>query len=67
MTEKRQCYWYMVCPIKRFVEEGRLDPQWIKKYCLGDNSKCVRKMMEERGQYHPDNMLPDGSIDDTLC
>jgi len=66
VTRKKQCYWYPVCPIKHFVEEGRLDHNWIEKYCLGDNSKCVRKMMEDKGQYHPDNMLPDGSIDNNL-
>jgi len=35
-------------------------------YCKGDWSKCVRYEMEETGHYHPDNMLPDGSIDDDL-
>jgi hypothetical protein len=26
----------------------------------------VRRKIEEEGQYHPDNMLPDGTIDEKL-
>jgi hypothetical protein len=33
---------------------------------MGDNKKCVRYQMEENGRPHPDNMLPDGSIDQSL-
>ncbi len=62
----RQCRWYPVCPMKRFYESGRLDRSWIERYCRGDNLSCVRFQMEERGEYHPDNMLPDGSIDASL-
>jgi len=53
--------------MKRFVEAGRLDRRWVQRYCLGDDwTRCVRYRMEEAGQYHPDNMLPDGTIDETL-
>jgi hypothetical protein len=48
--------------MKRFYEEGKLDEKWVKEYCWGDNSRCVRKRMEEAGEHHPDNMLPDGTI-----
>jgi hypothetical protein len=60
------CKWYPVCPMKWFYEQGKLDEKWINNYCKGDWSSCVRYIMEEKGQYHPDNMLPDGTIDKNL-
>lgn len=60
------CKWYPVCPIRRFYEEGRLDKKWVELYCKGDWESCIRYQMEERGEYHPDWMLPDGSIDEGL-
>ena len=62
----KTCKWYVVCPMKRFYEEGKLDEKWIRKYCMGDYKSCVRYQMEEKGMPHPDNMLPDGSIDENL-
>jgi uracil-DNA glycosylase len=59
---KEVCKWYPVCPMKRFFEKGRLDKKWIELYCKGDWESCVRYRMEENGQFHPDNMLPDGNI-----
>ena len=56
-----KCKWYDVCPIVRFVEEGRLDRKWIEKYCLVGNKKCIRYQMEEKDEPHPDNLLPDGT------
>lgn len=66
LSNKNVCKWYDVCPLKYFYERGKLDEKWIRDYCWGDNSKCVRKKMEDSGKYHPDNMLPDGSIDEEL-
>lgn len=63
---QKQCKWYPVCPMKRFFEQGKLDKKWIELYCKGDRENCVRYWLEETGQYHPDNMLPDGTIDETL-
>lgn len=60
------CRWYSLCPMKRYFEAGRLDGSWIALYCKGDWQSCIRYQMEERGEYHPDWMLPDGSIDDSL-
>ena len=60
------CKWYPVCPMKRYYEEGKLDKYWIDNYCKGDNQECVRYQMEARGEPHPDWMLPDGTIDETL-
>jgi DNA polymerase len=58
----RPCHWFPLCPIRRFVEQGRLDRSWIEAYCHGDWESCVRYRMEERGQPHPDEMLPDGTF-----
>jgi hypothetical protein len=61
------CKWYCCCPIRRFTEEGKLEKKWVEYYCLGGHwEECVRYQMEEKGQYHPDNMLPDGTIREDL-
>jgi len=60
------CKWYPVCPMKRYYEGGYLQKEWIDRYCQGDWESCVRYQMEERGDFHPDWMLPDGSIDERL-
>ena len=60
------CKWFSVCPMKYFYEQGRLDRKWIEIYCKGNWESCVRYWKEEKGEYHPDNMLPDGSIDERL-
>ncbi len=57
-----ECYWYSVCPMKRFYEQDKLEKHWILHYCKGDYSKCIRKKLEEEGKFHPDNMLPNGEI-----
>jgi DNA polymerase len=56
------CKWYLSCPIKIFVDQGKLDSEWVEKYCLVGNKKCVRYQIEESGADHPDNMLPNGTI-----
>ncbi|MFW6134223.1 MAG: uracil-DNA glycosylase [Elusimicrobiota bacterium] len=61
-----ECKWYQVCPMKYFYHRGKLDKKWIENYCKGDWNNCVRYHMEERGAPHPDNMLPDGRIDNNL-
>ncbi len=66
MDKEKVCFWYEVCPMKRFYEQGKIDKKWVANYCFGENKKCVRFQMEENGEYHPDNMLPDGTIDKTL-
>ena len=63
---QRECKWYPVCPVRRFYEEGKLDSKWVELYCKGNWSSCIRYQMEEAGEYHPDWMLPDGSIDESL-
>lgn len=60
------CKWYYACPIKAFTDAGKLERDWIEQYCLVGNTRCIRYEMEERGTYHPDNMLPNGAIRDDL-
>ena len=62
----KDCKWYVVCPMKRFYEQGKLDKRWIELYCKGDWESCVRYQMEEEGKFHPDWMLPDGTLDERL-
>jgi len=60
------CKWYSLCPMKRFFLMGKLDRSWIDHYCYGDWNACLRYQMEERGEFHPDAMLPDGTVDESL-
>ena len=60
------CKWFAVCPMRRYYEQGKLEQKWIENYCKGDNQKCQRYQMEENGEPHPDYMLPDGSLDESL-
>ncbi len=60
------CKWYQVCPMKYYTDNGSLDDKWIKEYCNGIWQNCIRYRLEENGEYHPDNMLPDGTVDKSL-
>ncbi len=60
--KKKVCKWYPVCPIKKFTDDGKLEKYWVENYCLINNNNCIRYEMEEKGEYHPDNLLPDGTI-----
>jgi DNA polymerase len=62
----QDCKWYNVCPMKTFYEKGLLNRKWIELYCKGYWKECVRYQMEEKGEFHPDYMLADGSIDENL-
>jgi len=52
--------------MKIFTDAGTLDRKWVEHYCKADWKSCVRYHMEERGEPHPDWMLPDGSLDEKL-
>jgi len=52
--------------MKYFYEKGKLDKKWIENYCYGNWQDCVRFHKEENGIYHPDNMLPNGEVDEEL-
>lgn len=60
------CKWYPVCPMKRFYDAGLLAKKWVDDYCFGNWQRCIRFEMEKLGRYHPENMLPDGSIDQKI-
>lgn len=63
---KNICKWYHVCPMKYFEDKNMIDKKWVTSYCKGDWKRCIRYQMEENNEYHPDNMMPDGKIDDSL-
>ncbi len=63
---KKECKWYPSCPMKYFFEKGKLEKKWVENYCHRDWRKCIHFQKEESGIYHPDNMLPDGEIDENL-
>jgi DNA polymerase len=52
--------------MRRFYKKGLLNKFWIDAYCLGNWHQCVRYQMEAQGRYHPDWMLPDGTLDPAL-
>ena len=60
------CKWYQVCPVKYFTDRGLIDEKWVKLYCKGNWESCIRYQMEESGKYHPDWMLPDGTLNKAL-
>ncbi|MDC7226059.1 MAG: hypothetical protein PQJ61_04770 [Spirochaetales bacterium] len=60
------CFWYPVCPIKRFYDAGLIEEFWVREYCWSGGNGCVRKRMEAERRFHPDNMMPDGSIREDL-
>jgi len=60
------CKWYQVCPVKYFTDRGLIDRKWTALYCRGNWESCIRYQMEESGRYHPDWMLPDGTLNKTL-
>jgi hypothetical protein len=62
------CKWYNVCPLRRLERQGKLDKAWAHSYCESDNNwqNCKRFQLEEKGIYHPDNMLPNGTIDKSI-
>ncbi|MCF7892594.1 MAG: uracil-DNA glycosylase [Candidatus Omnitrophica bacterium] len=61
-----ECKWYQVCPMKRFFEQEKIARHWVDFYCHNNWQKCKRFDLEEKQIEHPDNMLPDGLIDNNL-
>jgi hypothetical protein len=62
------CKWYNICPMRRLEKQGKISDYWKENFCLTEDNwkNCRRYQMEENAQPHPDNMLPDGRIDETL-
>jgi uracil-DNA glycosylase len=61
-----KCKWYSLCPMRKYFMSGRILRFWVELYCHGDWQNCRRFQMEKNGESHPDNMMPDGTIDDGL-
>jgi len=64
----KKCKWFSVCPLRNFELEGKISDKWKNKYCLSEGNwkNCKRFQLEEKGEPHPDSMLPDGNIDKKL-
>jgi hypothetical protein len=60
--KNKECKWFPVCPMNYFFSQGKISEHWINDYCHGNWNQCERYKKEESGIYHPDNMMPDGSI-----
>jgi hypothetical protein len=62
------CKWYNICPLRGFERKGKIDKSWSRSYCetIGNWRNCKRYQLEEKGIYHPDNMMPDGAIDESI-
>jgi DNA polymerase len=58
------CKWYSVCPLRKYEREGRISLVWAEKFCESDDVwiACERYKLEEQNIYHPDHMLPDGTM-----
>ena len=52
--------------MKTYYEQGRLDKKLINEYCKGSWEECLRYKLEEKGIFHPDFMLPDGTLNNDL-
>ena len=59
---------YNIYSLRRFEREEKSDKSWAQNYCESINNRqnCKRYQLEEKGIYHPDNMLPDGEIDKSI-
>lgn len=64
--ESDSCSNYNECPIVRAYEQGKIDSEWIKLYCLGNWKDCARFQLEEIGDPTVEFVLPDGSVEDRL-
>jgi len=62
------CKWFDICPLRRLEEKGKISNKWKKEYCSSEKNwlNCKRYQFEAEGKYHPDNMLPNGKIDEKL-
>jgi len=61
-TFSHECKWFFCCPMRRFYNQDKLERKWIELFCKGDWESCIRFQKEENGEFHEDNMLPDGSF-----
>ncbi|MCK5538385.1 MAG: hypothetical protein KAI79_16275 [Bacteroidales bacterium] len=52
--------------MKFFFEKKQIEKSWIDNFCFDNWHQCVRYQKEEQGIYHPDNMMPNGNINNKL-
>ncbi|XPS88536.1 uncharacterized protein Dvar_65550 [Desulfosarcina variabilis str. Montpellier] len=59
---KMTCYWYAICPLRRWERQGVISEKWSENYCSTEShwKSCRRYQLEQQGIPH-DQMLPDGS------
>ena len=55
-----------ICPIKRSTDDSKLENYWVNNYSLITNNNYIRYKLEESGESHSNNLLPDGTIRDDL-
>lgn len=62
------CKFFDICPLRRFEKEKKISDKWKNEFCNTDKNwiNCVRYQEAKKGIAHPDNKLPDGSIDKEL-
>lgn len=48
------------CPIYNYFKTEALKNYYIRTYCEGNFSACLRKKMKSEGKEVPDTLLPDG-------
>ncbi len=63
---QQTCKWYTVCPIKHYTDSGLISKNWVEDYCMKNWINCIRYQYEENQLSHPDNMLPNGEIDERI-
>ena len=62
------CKWLEYCPLRGFEKQGLIDNRWRNHYCESETNwkNCKRYQMTEKKEPHPDNMMPDGTIDEKI-
>jgi len=53
-------------PIKYYTDSGLISKNWVEDYCMKNLKNCIRYQYEENQLSHPDNMLPNGEIDERM-
>ncbi|RLG12453.1 uracil-DNA glycosylase [Candidatus Pacearchaeota archaeon] len=58
------CKWYDICPLRQFEKQEKISEGFKEEYCKTEENwkNCKRFQMEEKGLYHPDNLMPNGEI-----
>lgn len=68
MAWRRRCRWYNeTSGVKRAADRGLIDKHWVEDYCLQGGKDCVRKQrFENEGYVSPDDVLPNGTVDENV-